>query len=204
MFLSDMITTLQTMKRTATTAGKPPPYLYERFNIFPFHQSPLTLDTYSRLYNALVDGFNRRHHIPKYIFMLPDKDLIDAADFFNFGVSKLLGITLNWLAKQLECLIDIRKEQLSNKRPGALYMVDPKIIWVKMLDRPPVPLNDKRYKTQATRSKFNTILEHLTDWHKDIYVMSINPLHHDRDYDFLGNIKDSGKQQFWRELDHFF
>ena len=203
-FLQEMIATLQNMRHNALVAKKTPPYMYERFNVHHFYQSRLTLDTFTRLQNAFIDAFNRQHHLPSYIMILADNDLINAADFFNFGVSKLLGITLNWLAKQLERMIESRKEKLSEERPGAISSIETKIIWVKMIERPPVPLNDKRYKTQVTCGKFNATLNNLTDWRLNTFVTSISSLNLDRDFDFVGNMKESGKQQFWRELDHYF
>ena len=73
-----------------------------------------------------------------------------------------------------------------------------------MIERPPVPLNDRWYKTQATHGKFNATLDNLTDWRLNTFVTSISSLNLDRDFDFVGNIKEAGKQQFWRELDHYF
>ena len=134
-----MIATLQNMKRTVITAKKAPPYLYECFNVFPFHQNPLTFNTFACIQNAMIDAFI---YYILYIFIIPDRDIINSADFFNLGVSELLGITVNWLAKQLERLIDNRKEQLTDKRIGALSLINPKIIWVKMLEHSPMPLND--------------------------------------------------------------
>ena len=110
---------------------------------------------------------------------------------------------MNWLAKQIECMIDARREQLMDRRPSAITP-NPKIIWVKMIKHPPVLLNDRRYKTQATRNKFNMTIDNLTDWCWDTYVTSINSLNHHWDFDFMGYLKDSGKLQFWKELDHHF
>ena len=202
-FLWEIEHRLQEMHQSVLAANKTPPYLYERYNIATFFQNPMVYDSFARIQNAMVDAFNRRHCLPGYIIMIPDKDIIDSADFFNFGVSKLLGITMNWLAKQIECMIDAHWEQIMDRRPGAMTP-NLKIIWVKMIEHPPVPLNDRRYKTQATRAKFNVTIDNLADWCRDTFITSITPLNHHHNFDFVGYLRDSGKLQFWKELDHHF
>ena len=199
-----MTTVLQNMKRIAMLSNKRLPYIYEQFNVFTFTQSPLTSESFARIYNAFIDACNRRMKMPHYIIIVPDRDLIEAANFYNFGVKKLLGICTNWLAKQIERDIDSRRERLGDRRPGALLQAPTQIIWVKMLQRPPVPLDDKKYKTQATRDKFNSTLDQLPDWRRDTSVLEITSLHHTRDYDAHGNLKECGKRQYWREFDYLF
>ena len=201
-FLCDLAPALQRRHRTAALANKTQPFIHERFNVFTFYQSPVTFDTFACIANALIDGINRRIKVPRYLIVMPDRDLINATDYFNFGISKLLGICTNWLAKRLERLLEACRENLMDKRPGALQVEETEIIWVKMINRPPVLLTDCRYKTQATREKFNSTIDCLPDWRRNTIVMSVNSLNMDCDFDVIGNLNDDRKIQFWKELDH--
>ena len=133
-FLGEIINTLQNMKRAALFHRKKIPYVYEHFNVFHFTQSPLTLDTMACMQNAFIEACNRRMKLPHYVILFPDRDIIEAAGFFNFGVSKLLAICTNWLAKHIERGLESLREDIAGKRPGSVADFNTKIIWVKMLE----------------------------------------------------------------------
>ena len=184
-FMNSIFRTLQELKDKAVRADKPTPFIYERFNVFHFYRSSLTHNAYIRMLNSFVDALNRRPHLPKYILLVPDKDLLEAIDFFNFGITKILGTCLNWLAKQFERMLESRHENIFKKCPGALRLEETKLIWVKMICRPQVKPSDARFKVLATRAKLNNTLDDLAVWHKNIQIISITSLSYDKDFDFI-------------------
>ena len=111
-FINDCGAALQDLKRAVLVAGKSVPYVYERYNVSILKRSPLTLDAFPRILNAFIEGLNGSFILPKYVIIVPDKDLLQEANFFNFGISCLLGTCLNWIAKQMEKLLYTRREAL--------------------------------------------------------------------------------------------
>ena len=107
-FLKDITHSLQDLKIKASAANKALPYIYERYNISLIYKSPLTSDAYSRILTAFTNAMNKKFKLPKYVIVVPDKDLLQEMNYFNFGISRLLGITTNWLAKQFEWMIYTR------------------------------------------------------------------------------------------------
>ena len=61
--------------------------------------------------NALAEGLNdnQHPHLPKYLLIIPDKDLITAADIYDYGVTKTLEDILKWLLVNIASAIDKRK-----------------------------------------------------------------------------------------------
>ena len=60
------------------------PYLFEQFNVIPYYTMGLSANALIRISKKLVEAFNEAHHLPKYIIILPDKDLIEAVHFGGF------------------------------------------------------------------------------------------------------------------------
>ena len=208
-FLQEIIPTLQGLKTQATMTKKSPPYLYEYFNIFAFYtlhnQFPRNILT--RIQNALIEAFNRREKLPKYIFVLLDKDLVQYAnslDLFNYGIKDVLAKWISWFLHSVDKHLNIRKDDLFNKRPGAFAGKDPKIIWVKMLDRPHVAQSDQRFKTQSLTSKFNALIDDVVKNRKDNLCMELGALEHNRHYAASSQVNQFGKMQYWKELDYYF
>ena len=69
--------------------------------------------------------------------MIPDGDIITATGAaYGKGSTYILGASIHCLIKEIEKLIECRKTDLLDKKPGALLDGHPKIIWVHMLRRP--------------------------------------------------------------------
>ena len=179
--------------------------MYERYNVFSFFESPVAFDSYARMQNAFIEALNRRIRIPKYVIVLPDSNLVEASAYFQFGMAEILGICVNWLAKQFEKNLEIHREDLVSKRPGAIHTGETRFIWVSMIKRPFQEHTLRHFaKSQESCAKFNGILGLLIDWWKNNHVMNIDDLHMIQDFDVTSKLNESGKEHFWKQLDHHF
>ena len=112
----------------------------------------------ARVVNATIEGLNSKEHLPKYVLVLLDKDLIENLNYFEYGISELLDTCVYWLVKEFNRMFEARREDIHQKKPGALSTAtEPRIIWVAMLPRPMV--QDEHKLLYTNRSKFNKSLE---------------------------------------------
>ena len=83
-----------------------------------------------RIRNSLVTGLNQQKNgiLPKYIVVVLDDDLITFLDFKHDGVATLLGTWVEWLAKEFNDVIKLRKDQLPKKVKK--FEDDPFFYWV--------------------------------------------------------------------------
>ena len=121
-------------------------------------------------------------------------------DFTDFGISKILGMCLEWLVEEVEKAITIKKEDMRAVRQGAVTTLEPKVIWVKAIDRPGTGL--KLEDIREVNRKFNAILEETLYKTRNMYFMGIERQTIDRScFDISGNLNNRGKINFWSEFD---
>ena len=98
-FLQDTFATLQTLRSSASLENKNPLYIYEQYNVFIFFmpKSNQQIHTLGHIHHSIVEAFNRRYHLPWYILMILDKDIIEAVNFYDYG-----GITHTQQISQLD------------------------------------------------------------------------------------------------------
>ena len=134
------------------------PYVYQQFLIKPFYQTGMgsAPGTVHKLYNSMVEAFNKSHKLPHYILMVPDRDIILQLDYFAPGIGFIIEQTMEWLFKQIERLIEAKCDFLRSKCAGALLHI-PIVLWTHMINRPLI--NHYPYHTYnlvvELRSKFN-------------------------------------------------
>ena len=70
-----------------------------------------------RIINALVEQLNdkKKPHLPRYIVILLDIDLIVEAKTFDFGARDTFEQTVQWLLNNIIRSIDTRKNDLRKK-----------------------------------------------------------------------------------------
>ena len=119
----------------------------------------------ARMLHPLIKALNQEHHLPKYILMLPDRDILLALNKNNINVALVMGSTLHYLIKQTDMCIERCRQDLQDKQPRALHPFDTKIIRVRMLKRrttsdASIPDDLTPIQEAANlRGKFNSILE---------------------------------------------
>ena len=177
------------------------PYIFEYYNVTPFYKSSasFTRSTLARLHNKVLEGLNDPETLlPKYILMLPDKDLIEQASHAGFGCKGIFKRILFWLASNINRAMEIRIDELRQKRAGSLHHI-PKFVWVKMLVRPFISQTHKGF-VFAQCHTFNMILSSTVNKFNNMVIIQFDLLDDGDLFDLQGNLAVAGKSQFCREL----
>ena len=153
----------------------------------------------NRILYPFTDALNSRFKLPRFIIIAPDKDMI--TNIPTFKSSLTMGEGLSCIISTMSQLLQRRRQDLGDKRPGALAPDDhPSIVWIRMLKRPFIE-GSEASKTFSLRTKFNNALEEQIRINKDIRhrIMSIDVRLNE--FDRQGNLTNIGKNNFWREVD---
>ena len=118
----------------------------------------------ARILNAFIEACNERSRLPKYVIVIPDKDVTTNLKSYNVATSVVMGAALHYLIRQFDILTDRHQIDLLDKKPGAImddldgneYM--PHFVWVCMLKRLP-SLVDAMHNILGLCGKFNSVLE---------------------------------------------
>ena len=194
------------MKTDAIATKKPILYIYEYYNIFSWTQSPVSIErsVIAKIINSFTDGLNKIHRVPKYLVVIPDKDIIDGM-VSDFQAEGSIDQQLQWLINNIQKVIARRREDLKDKRSGALACsFEPMVIWVKMIERPQVANAPIKYvRAWNLKDVFNNILENNLLAYHYMYIVDIKSMFENQHLYFLpdGRLSDAGKVQFWKELD---
>ena len=110
----------------------------------------------ARVFNRLVKQLNEEPFIlPRYIIITLDKDLIQSADLFDYGVSRIIEDTLKWLLININMVIEMRKEDLAGKHAGAVSTTsEPRLVWVGMIRHPENSMNKKVFSLDPSSILF--------------------------------------------------
>ena len=143
--------------------------------------------------NCFAEALNRFHLLPRFVVIIPDQDIIRAINYFDYRISKIIQRCIEWMVKELDRFIAARKDELTKKQPGAVVNLEPKVIWLKMLDRPGTS------RIMSIREKFNAILEETLFKYHQTYIaeMKLEGMH----FDPNNNLFPTGQVCYWRELD---
>ena len=187
-------------KKAAQVRKMTPPYIFQYFNICGLHVSTgSAVKSSAHLINPLIHVLNEEPHLPKYIVVLPDQDILQLLVKHHSTSALVIGSILHFMIKQMDLFIARRKQDLFHRRPGALSAdgLLPRFIWIRMLKRPK-SLSEK--DIFSLRGKFNSILkECLLDGNeKSHHIMSIEV--DDSKFDLSGMLTSSGKADFWAEV----
>ena len=161
-FLREAFGSFQAMNSEAKIKKKPPPYIFDYFNVIPLYQRALRQisSMEARMENALVSMLNVKDHLPTYLLIIPDKDLLRSYSFFAFGISKIIQRCLSHMMNDIKKDLRTRREDLMQKRPGAVSE-RVKVIWVKVVNRPYIRVPNPKQNIFTQIAKFNFILEDL-------------------------------------------
>ena len=153
-FLRECYTSLQTMNLRKSSRT----FLHKNFNISA-HYASLAVRGVNRMIYPFVDALNERYKIPRYIIIIPDKDMISHMKANKFSTAIVMGSTIHYIIKQYDILLDHHRLNLTDKRIGAVVPDGfPSIIWVRMLKRPAIDGHTSTTTPFSLRGKFNSIL----------------------------------------------
>ena len=201
-FLKDIYYVLQDLKipdRSDARKKTKIPYMYEFYNIInpSFTQQSYTRNVFALILNAVIQGVNELSFLPHFIIFIIDSDILWFINFFSFGISIMLGKCLTWLVTTVECVIEGKKDEMRQRRPGSVTYAEPKFIWVKMINR----VNGTS-QVLAAHNKFNNILEDILAARKHHYIIDISKIMTLHSFFTPNNfINDDSRHKFWRELD---
>ena len=178
-FLKDTFPALQAIRYGSTIQKKPPPYIYEMYNIFYFFTSPLTFEnnTMLRVNNAFIKALNQREKLPRYVLIILDYGLIDMVNCFDFGITEQLERCVHWLTIQFERSIAACRELIWNVKPGGIPENDTKFIWLEMFDRPVVD------QAITIQNKFNRGINELARQCHNTHIMIIDSLKNNKHFE---------------------
>ena len=133
--------------------------------------------------------------------MILDKEILESADHNNFGIQCILSDMLEWIARNIDKVIDLRCEDVRLKRPGAIALSGkPRLIWTQMLVRPIIPDPVKGFLFAQCR-KFNETLEETIPKYKHSHILDIKvPADNHRMFDKWGNLSGIGMDKYWTNL----
>ena len=182
-----------------------PQYLEQYYNVKGFYpESSKIHDTASdRILNAVVDALNGDDHLPRFLVVVVDKDILNYdIKEFDYGLYKNLAMITNWLTREVDIAIHRKKKSIRNKKPGALGPEDdPVVIYVDMMYRPERKDVSRKLKNICdARYKFNCALHEAAE-DQNHRVMSIRSCTSLDDFDGSGNLTNRGKINLWYEID---
>ena len=185
------------MRREAKISKSPQPYLYDQYNVTYYQMANSQLINYlGRLLNSLMEGINK-HHLPRHLVFLLDHDLLKGMKATNKpGISRLIGNCLSWLTKQIELIINIKKEEIFSKCMGALQPDEPNVIWIKILEKP-----NSSQQDEELRHKYNDILEETLVSRHNNKIMDVKGALQAALFDHNGHLTGDGKIKLWQEID---
>ena len=149
--------------------------------------------------NSFIEPINK-HRLPKHILFLLDSDILSGTKAKNkAGVSRDIGNYLCWITKSVETIIEVKKEDIYQKRPGALTQGEPNVIWIKMLKRPNSDI--KNNEDMCTlHHKYNDILEETLVARKNHFIMNVQAAITSTYFDRSSHFTNQGKIKFWEEV----
>ena len=113
------------LKKAAKIRKQEPPYIFRYFNVSGLHVSGgSSVKSGARLLNPLIHAMNEETLLPKYIVMVPDKDIVQYLHYRKCTSALVMGSVLNYIITEIDQLIEDRKKDLLNKKPGAVVEDD--------------------------------------------------------------------------------
>ena len=204
-FLKDLSFTYESIKQQAekNKSKEDKPYLLQYYNVKLLYKqlSQGVHRTVATILNTLIEQFNNIHILPRFLVVIIDKDILTDIDVFDSHAISMLTDDIQWLVGQINAAVTRKKSEIIERRPGAIFTGDPKIIFVRMLRRfEKYTSGSKLDILYGMRSKFNDCLNAAVAEidQRMLTITSCNTRDH---FDFYGNLSVKGKFEFWREMD---
>ena len=189
------------------------PYLDEYYNVRGNIESSIP-QRYAtgRIINNVIEALNQkqpqRHRLPRFLVIMPDKDLINDLENLNVDeegdnkeVFKEIAYLVNYLTRQIDIIVRRKRLQISEKKPGAICADDPIVIYVTMLNRVDRFHPESRMgKICYLRSKFNDLLNEAAA-RQEQHIMNIKCCQNFEHFQRSGELSAKGKAAFWAEVD---
>ena len=204
-FLRAISLKLQAMKTKSAVDRTVKPYIYEYYNVvqmFPGMNSN-TRPTVARIYNEFITALNEKPKLPRYIFFVLDREILDYVNYVAFGVNRIITELITWLMKNVDKSIELRKDDMRMKRAVSVSSSgEPRLIFSTMIVRPMIK-DTRRGFIFAQAKKYNDILEEVVLKYKHTHIIKPNIFPFDKDlFDNIGNLSALGADKFWRDFNN--
>ena len=200
--MKELYYTLRAMKTSARQgadrAQALEPFIHRHYNVKEFDKTKQFArdNVMARIVNSFISALNENTKLPKFLVVIPDDEVIRMLNYTGYGVKVMLGKCIHWMMGQIDKEIDDRKEALALHRPGALTPGEPKVLWVKALERP------RRDRFELVRDKWNATLEQTIEQAGGDVHHVISPTPYEGSqrnlFDINNNISHEGRVSFWR------
>ena len=208
-FLQNISGTLETL-RFSTGKNKNdtvPPFTMEYFNVLEYFKNELPTAGPEKatacILNNLEGAMMSRKHLPKYLLVVIDKDIIqndvDVRDDDDDTIEVLQELT-RYLVRQIDVTLRRCRMNLLEKNPRAVTNLTTKVIYVRMLRRIGNYKTARLRETFELRSKFNDALNDAGA-KVDHYILTINSCNAYEHFDKKGELSPKGKSEFWSKID---
>ena len=191
--LREVFDTFKSMNKSSNSK----PHLFKQYNIEALVAPQLsqTRSILSRLFNAFVKALNDFKYLPKYILIMPDKDIIENIGVYDFGIADTIEDCIKWLLININRYLELHKEDMMGKRPGSIFSTsEPRLIWITMLCR---PVDSFAKNVFSLVHKFNNILETVISGDKRSHILKVHIDTHADNFDRIGNLTTNGKHDLW-------
>ena len=178
------------------------PYVADYYNIHKFYNTSGGKNAVSNILNSLLETLNKRERLARFIVIVLDSEIIETLNFFDYGATKELAALINWLTRQIDIAIRRKKLQVTEKRPEAININDPTIVYTTMIRHPHTyPQGSKLEAICSLRPKFNEILNEAVA-RQDNRILSIKGCESSECFERSGKLSLKGKTVFWQEMDN--
>ena len=106
-FLKETSSDLYDLQDKASQKQQPVPFIFKYFNVRGFYTNKGVRSGINRLLDPLVEALNKYHKLPKYLLIVPDKDLMSQLNWDN-NISISIGAAIHYIVKQTDILVDRR------------------------------------------------------------------------------------------------
>ena len=201
-FLYTTYGTLQGLKTEAYIKQTTPPFCYEYYNVAAWYQTSIsTVPAITRIYNSLIEALNEQIHLPKYVVIVIDKDIVVPQLKKNIEATEIITDQIYWLVRQISRTILARREDLKIHTPDSVSTEPTTIVWVKMLTGP-ITENSSLRKMRKLGMKFNDAMDTILISEKYMRTLTVKNMEEDIYFDIRGNLTTSGKRIFWQNLNN--
>ena len=198
-FLLDVHSSLSKLKSDAVIEKRPIPYIYDYYNVKLYTANPLSeiRNTMTRLVNSLTKALNDATMLPRIILIIPDDNILRHIKDLTDIKPVCVGV-INWIMNEMDKVIQSKKDQLKQRKAGAIAAGEPKMIWVAMINRMNICS-----KLLSVRSEFNKAIEACMANRSGHYFLDVASKIEELGYfNQEHKLNEDGKTRLWKEIDY--
>ena len=187
------------MRREAKLAKKQEPYLYRYYNVKYLvpDTSDYSTNSLLRLQNVFIDALNE-NKLPRLVLIFIDRDLLNTFGNKNvdYGIRRSFSGVVDKITGAFYQLCNTKKIDMYNKRPGSISPSEPKLVWIRMIQR-----YDPEDLVCALTYKINTMFEEALLDKRHCYVLGVDGCLSKNSFDRNYGLRVNAVIDVWNEID---